>query len=200
MIQGPDIIIRVPVCMCLDISGSMSGHMEALNMVVRKFCKVMKEKTTASVFAEIAQINFGGGNFKENIVRCDPSYTSDGKPEIFQNTEVKVKENTPLGEAVLRALSALEERIKIYTEKGISYAMPVLLLVSDGHGNTDPHALQEAQEKVSMLVEEGKLMFIPVGIGDDIHRLNLQKFSPTRELLSWRNIDFSNLLQFSLRD
>ena len=52
---------RVPVCLCLDTSGSMEGRpIEELNEGVRLFYEAIKEDETALYSAEISVVTFGG--------------------------------------------------------------------------------------------------------------------------------------------
>ncbi len=200
--REPDIARRVPICMCLDISGSMSGHIDKLNEVARNFCSFVKEKSSSSpeIVAEISQVIFGGGVTpdEELIQKSNPQHENGNKPVFFQNQDVKIRENTPLGEALLKALNALEERTKTYKKLGVAYSA-VLLLISDGQDNSNTNLLQAAQKRIFESVSKGKLIFIPVGLGEKINTSVLQKFTPTKKIFSPDEINFSELLPFFTR-
>ena len=52
---------RVPVCLCLDVSGSMDGlPIQELNEGVHQFYQAIKEDETALYAADICVITFGG--------------------------------------------------------------------------------------------------------------------------------------------
>ena len=52
---------RVPVCLCLDVSGSMNGEpIHELNEGVRMFYNAIQEDETALYAAEICIVTFGG--------------------------------------------------------------------------------------------------------------------------------------------
>mgnify|MGYP003592738091 CR=1 FL=1 len=52
---------RVPVCLCLDTSGSMDGRpIDELNEGVRLFYEAIREDETALYSAEVSVVTFGG--------------------------------------------------------------------------------------------------------------------------------------------
>ena len=52
---------RVPVCLCLDTSGSMGGMpIDELNEGVRLFYEAIREDETALYSAEVSIVTFGG--------------------------------------------------------------------------------------------------------------------------------------------
>ena len=174
---------RIPVCMCLDISGSMSEYINEVNQIAGEFSRSLKAKSRNAAMIEIGCVTFGGGSTGALRTKSDPEYTDDGKPKIFQNKPLTIREITPLGEAVITALDKIEERKDMYKRIGIACATPTLILVSDGNNTEDKALLKTAQDRVRNLVAEKKLIFIPVGVGD-VHRANLQNFSPDVKVLS----------------
>ena len=56
---------RVPVCLCLDVSGSMDGEpIRELNDGVRMFYDAIREDETALYAAEVCIITFGRNGAK----------------------------------------------------------------------------------------------------------------------------------------
>ena len=58
---GINTTARVPVCLCLDVSGSMQGHpINELNAGVRLFYDTIRKDEMAFSAADIAIVTFGG--------------------------------------------------------------------------------------------------------------------------------------------
>ena len=84
---------RVPVCLCLDTSSSMSGMpIEELNEGVRLFYDAIREDETALYSAEVSIVTFGGN--AQCIVDFASLEVQPNAPTLFANGM------TPMGEAV----------------------------------------------------------------------------------------------------
>lgn len=106
---------RVPVCLCLDTSGSMDGQpINELNEGVRLFYEAIKEDETALYSAEISIVTFGGNN-----AECIADFAS---LELQPNApKLLASGMTPMGEAVNMALDLLERRKDEYKDRGVDY-------------------------------------------------------------------------------
>ena len=184
----PPAVARVPVCLCVDTSWAMSNHMNNINLVVRKFDKAIKEKSMSSLTFEIATVSFGGGKTEELIKQYG---FKEDSPKSFQ-----VRENKPLGEAMCRALDAIEARQRIYAAQGIDSRQAILVLISDGRNSGEPEALQSAQTRTKNMITQRKLSVILVGVGkeEEIKRETLQSFSPSAPIWPWRDVDFNTII------
>lgn len=209
---------RIPVCLCLDTSGSMRGKpIEELNAGIKLFYEALKEDEVACYSAEVCIVTFG--NKEQPLVRCIADFSGVSKtkkvPELVAGGE------TPMGDAVNLALDLLEKRKAEYQSSGIEYYQPWLVIMTDGRpgGDSNPNALQAAQNRVSQMVNNRKLVVMPVWIGkesvaDGIE--TLAKFSPKnspaklaglkfKEFFKWLSssvsgISQSNSKKFSLPD
>lgn len=106
---------RVPVCLCLDVSGSMSGDaINELNEGVKLFYNAIKEDEIAIYAAEICIVTFGGNDAEciEDFIGLD----LQPNPPILYASGM-----TPMGEAVNLALNLLEQRKFEYKDKGVDY-------------------------------------------------------------------------------
>ena len=85
---------RVPVCLCLDVSGSMDGEpIRELNDGVRMFYDAIREDETALYAAEVCIITFG-----RNGAKCITDFASI---ELQPDAPVlNAGGMTPMGEAV----------------------------------------------------------------------------------------------------
>lgn len=181
---------RVPVCLCLDVSGSMAGApINELNSGVRSFYDTIKNDENALYSAEVSIVTFGGNqalciaDFASLVLQPDPPHLSaSGK--------------TPMGEAVNQALDLLEQRKKEYKDKGVDYYQPWLVLMTDGGPNGDPAMLQCAIERTRDMVNSKKLTVFPIGIGDDADMNTLAMFSPQRSPLRLQGLKFKEFFEW----
>lgn len=175
---------RVPVCLCLDTSGSMDGQpIDELNEGVRLFYEAIKEDMIALYSAEIAIVTFGSGG-----AQC----ISDFSGLTLQPTPptLTARGLTPMGEAVNIALDKLEERKREYRAAGVDYYQPWLVLMTDGGPNGDVGELNRAISRTCEMIENRKLTIFPIGIGPDADMNVLARFSPQRQPLRLQGLKF----------
>ena len=134
---------RVPVCLCLDVSGSMDGlPIQELNEGVRQFYQAIKEDETALYAADICVITFGG---TEPVCLRDFSGL-DQQPEVPM---LSAGGMTPMGEAINLGLDLLERRKEQFRSVGVDYFQPWLrrtVLPTSWHApNSVWTALQETK-------------------------------------------------------
>ena len=175
---------RVPVCLCLDTSGSMDGEpINELNEGVRLFYEAIKEDETALYSAEISIVTFGGER-----ARCIADFASlelqPNAPRLYASGM------TPLGEAVNMSLDLLERRKDEYKDRGVDYYQPWLVLMTDGEPNGDKTELSRAINRTVELVNQKRLTVFPIGIGAYADMNVLSQFSPKRPPLKLQGLKF----------
>ena len=165
---------RVPVCLCLDVSGSMDGEpIRELNDGVRMFYDAIREDETALYAAEVCIITFG-----RNGAKCITDFASI---ELQPDAPVlNAGGMTPMGEAVNLGLDLLEKRKNEYKSKGVDYYQPWLVLMTDGVPNGNPGELSRAISRTVEMTNNRKLSIFPIGIGEDADMDVLARFSPKR--------------------
>lgn len=116
---------RLPVCLCLDISGSMKKNdaISALNEGVEAFYQAIREDEQARNSCEIAVITFNS-----EVKIAEEFSTVDKKGKVHFTAEG----GTALAHAVNRALDLLEERKNSYKANGVDYYQPWLVIITDG--------------------------------------------------------------------
>ncbi len=174
---------RVPVCLCLDTSGSMDGQpINELNEGVRLFYEAIREDETALYSAEICIVTFGGD------AQCMADFASlqlqPDAPTLSANGL------TPMGEAVNMGLDLLDRRKQEYKDRGVDYYQPWLVLMTDGAPNGDSGELSRAISRTVDLVNQKKLTVFPIGIGAEADMDILAQFSPKRPPLKLRGLKF----------
>lgn len=175
---------RVPVCLCLDTSGSMDGQpINELNEGVRLFYEAIKEDETALYSAEISIVTFGGNN-AECIADFASLQLQPNAPKLLASGM------TPMGEAVNMALDLLERRKDEYKDRGVDYYQPWLVLMTDGEPNGEKSELSRAINRTVELVNQKKLTVFPIGIGVYADMDVLGQFSPKRPPLKLQGLKF----------
>lgn len=174
---------RVPVCLCLDTSGSMGGMpIDELNEGVRLFYEAIREDETALYSAEVSIVTFGGN------AQCIADFAS---LEVQPNAPMLTANGmTPMGEAVNMSLDLLEQRKDEYKDRGVDYYQPWLVLMTDGAPNGESSELSRAINRTVDLVNQKKLTVFPIGIGPDADMDVLAQFSPKRPPLKLQGLRF----------
>lgn len=174
---------RVPVCLCLDTSGSMDGMpIDELNEGVHLFYKAIREDETALYSAEVSIVTFGG------YAQCIADFAS---LEVQPNAPtLSANGMTPMGEAVNMGLDLLEQRKTEYKDRGVDYYQPWLVLMTDGAPNGDSAELSRAINRTVDLVNQKKLTVFPIGIGSEADMGVLAQFSPKRPPLKLQGLKF----------
>ena len=175
---------RVPVCLCLDVSGSMDGDpINELNKGVQLFFDAIREDETALYSAEISIVVFGNNQptLIQDFANIDrqpqaPLFTADGM--------------TPMGEAINIALDCLDSRKQEYQDAGVDYYQPWLVVMTDGSPNGDVGELSIAISRTTGMVYDKKLTVFPIGIGADADMDILQRLSPKRPPLRLQGLKF----------
>lgn len=208
---------RCPVVLVLDTSGSMNGNpIKELNEGLRAFAEAIRSDPLASLRVEVAVIAFGGKVRALDVESGAPSPDKNIVPFNPLGLAVRQKEKeipfdahqafvtgdrfmppildshgeTPLGEAVQRALALLRERKEIYKANSLDYFRPWIFVITDGKP-TDRH-WEAAAEQVKQ--EENRKGVIFYGVGVEGADLNvLRRFSDARPPLKLRGLAFGDL-------
>jgi uncharacterized protein YegL len=94
------------------------------------------------------------------------------------------------------ALDTLEKRKSVYSNAGVLYYQPWLVLMTDGQPNGGPASLERAVQRVTDLVSAKKLTVFPIGIGADADMDVLARFSPNRPPLRLRGLNFKEFFEW----
>lgn len=209
---------RVPVCLCLDTSGSMgrviggdiketgkqvyedgqtwnivTGGISAIDELtegVNAFYQELRGDEVAQYSAEVCIVTFGGT--KPQLIVDFANINQ--QPQLPQ---LKAEGDTPMGEAVNLALDCLEKRKREYQEKGVDYYQPWLVLMTDGApAGSDPNELDRAIKRTVEMVNSKKLTIFPIGIGNEADMATLEKFSPKRTPLHLNEMRFREFFQW----
>lgn len=170
---------RVPICLVLDVSGSMCGEpIEELQEGVRMFFNAIQEDDVARYAAEIAIVTFGG------VARKALDFLAINRQEV---PTMYADGTTPMGEAMDLALDLLEVRKMEYRNAGVDYYQPWMVLMTDG-APTD--SIDSAARRINELVKTKKLAVFPIAIGGEANTSELARLSPNRPPLKLKGLNF----------
>ena len=200
---------RVPICLCLDTSGSMgavegeyietgetvyedgqtwrlvtggTSRIEQLQKGVMQFYEAIREDEIAVYSAEICIVTF------DSKAACVLDFANIERQETIP--ELNATGDTAMGEGVNLALDLLERRKQEYKDKGVDYYQPWLVLMTDGVPNGDVSELSRAISRTTEMVNQKKLTVFPIGIGNESDMSTLNSFSPKRPALKLQGMKF----------
>ena len=160
LIENPD--PRIPICLVLDVSSSMRGApIEELQHGVELFFDALKADEIAATSAEVSIVTFGSD------VKTVLDFRAIDAQEV---PTLKASGLTSMGEGVEHGLDLLERRKAQYSEAGVDYYQPWLVVMGDGYPTDD---ITTAVEKIERLTEDRRLTVFPIAIGSaDTHVLS----------------------------
>ena len=176
---------RVPVCLCLDTSGSMDGSpISELNDGVKAFYDAINDDDVAKSAADVCIVTFGYNGVVEN--QGFQSIDGEIAPSFYAGG------NTPMGAAVEKALDLLESRKSEYRNSGVDYFQPWLVIITDG-APTDN--IDRAASRSSDMANNGKLTIFPIGVGG-ANMDTLRRFSPKRNPMKLKGLHFKEFFEW----
>lgn len=184
---------RLPICFCLDVSGSMSGNpIKELNDGLQSFFSSMRENEETRSAADICIVTFGG---TVDIVLPFGKLSSQRSLSYINATTSL----TPIGEGILTSLELLSERKDGYKNLGIKYYQPWLVIITDGapQGEEAMENMERAIEAVNELESLDRLVVFNIGVGHTVDFSLLKRLSQKRtEPISIQSAQFSKLFEF----
>lgn len=191
-----------------------------MNEGLRAFAAALKADRLASLRVEVAVVAFGGKVRALDVRGPEPSGEEGENKEIalfnpfglairpkvnevpfdahqafvtvdqFQPPALDANGETPLGEAISRALALLRNRKEIYKQNGLDYFRPWIFAITDGRP-TDKGWEQVAEQVRQEEARKG-VIFYGVGVeGADMQ--TLARFSPSRPPLKLKGLAFNEL-------
>lgn len=210
---------RIPVCLCLDVSGSMNeivsgdirdtGRTETIDGQIYRVCEGgktkleylkdgikalyddLKRNPNTRYAADVSIVTFADDAY----VVADFSGGRE-QPDVY---DLKTGGMTDMGKGVNLALDLLDARKNEYKDAGREYYQPWLFLMSDGDANGDKTELHVSQKRVNDLVKKEKLTFFPIGFGKetDFGKNNeLNHFSETEKAIRYESMDYERFFKW----
>jgi uncharacterized protein YegL len=174
---------RCPCVLLLDTSSSMQGQaIEELNEGLGQFKRELLGDEMAAKRVEVAVVGFGP------VQVLTPFAT----PDAFIPPKLEANGDTPMGAAILQAISLVEQRKQEYKQYGIAYYRPWIFLITDGEP-TDGYApavqaLQEGQRRKNF-------EFFAVGV-KGANMTVLKQMSGERAPLTLKGLQFREMFRW----
>lgn len=144
---------RCPCVLLLDTSWSMFGDpIRELNIGIKQFNEDLRGNSLARKRVEVAIVTFGG------TVKVVSEFQT---VEDFQPPILEVNGDTPIGEAIEKAIEILQVRKAQVRKHGVQLYRPWIFLITDG-APTD--YWQTAAELVRKGEASKRFVFFPVGV------------------------------------
>lgn len=178
---------RCPVILLLDTSRSMEGApIAALNAGLQALVADLRADPLAALRVELAIVAFGG---EPRLVT--PFRTVDGiDPPVL-----KAAGQTPMGQALLLGVQAIDTCKALYRQLGVPYYRPWLFLITDG-SPTDGSLYKEAAARLHQAEAAGQLSFFVVAAdGADLSVLT-RIAPPHRPPFRLESLKFRELFQW----
>ena len=206
---------RVPICLCLDTSGSMgavegacvdtgetiyedgctwklvtggTSRINELQRGIEVFYQTIQNDEMAIYSAEICIVTF---NDNATCLADFANIERQKNIPILQATG-----NTAMGEGINLALNLLEKRKQEYRDKGVDYYQPWLVLMTDGASNGNSNELERAIARTVELVNQKKLTIFPIAIGNEADMSTLNRLSPKRSPLKLQGLKFQEFFSW----
>lgn len=159
---------RVPICLCIDTSGSMEQYDDTTESRISRvkkgiiqFYRELRESDLTKYSAEVAIVAFSTKPYVVQDFRTIDLVNPD-------SVELVPHGKGDLGKGVLKAIELLQARKESYKRNGIDYYQPWLIIMTDGRPTGDENTisdLRQAQQKTIEMESNKKLTVIPVFIG-----------------------------------
>ena len=170
---------RCPCVLVLDTSGSMGGAPIAeLNRGLDTLRASLELSDLASQRVELALITFG-----------PVQLISDFSTVVgFRPGQLRAAGQTPMGEAIEKAIALLKDRKRRYNENGIPYYRPWIFLITDG-GPTD------GWKTAASLVKAGEANkeFLFYAVGVENANFDILRQISVRDPLKLKGLSFDQL-------
>ena len=183
--------VKLPVCLILDTSGSMSETIKSsrgmvvkideLNNNMHSLLNTIRNDNNARIMSDICIIACGGDEPK--VLN---GYTSVDK---INYNNVVPRGRTPLGASVQLALDLLQKRREYYRNNGIEHYKPILMIMSDGQPTEQDNVVYTAAQRCTDAVNNEGLKVLPIGIGQSARLDILDMFSPKVKAKCIDNMD-----------
>lgn len=178
---------RIPVCLCLDTSGSMYGEpIQELEKGIKMFYDAVKDEIQTRNSCEICIVTF------DSYVNVVQGYAT--VDNCNHNVSLDANGGTDMYEGVKKALKLLDNRKKEYNQSGVDYYQPWLIIMSDGHPFNE-EGVRQLQRDIKQRETNKKLVVFPIGIGDGAD-MNLMAGFSKKGAIKLKGLNFKGFFEF----
>lgn len=177
---------RLPILFVLDVSLSMNyeNRIEDLFTGVKYFFKSIHSNEVTNDSVELGIITFG-----HEVKQLLEFSSIDRAEQTFNQLTLEADgKSTMLGQAMLKALSLTIDVKKFYSDSGISYHQPWIVLITDCDSQGIDN-YKEAAKIVSKKISNEKIVLFPIIVGSGDLEI-LMEFAPLRDAVRMKDKKF----------
>ncbi|MGH9753426.1 MAG: vWA domain-containing protein, partial [Blastocatellia bacterium] len=167
---------RCPCLLLLDTSGSMNDAKQ-ISQSLSPVQKILNEPLAPRTVRPIDELNAGLLAFRNELMtdelavkRVEISLVTFGPvkrlidfqtPDLFRAPKLAAEGDTPMGQAIEKAIEIVRDRKTAYRQNGVSYYRPWIFLISDGEPTGD---WRRAAELVRAGEQSRAFAFFAIGV------------------------------------
>lgn len=158
--------------MILDMSASMTrtlpDGMTRYAALVEAVVRWLKAMSLDEMLLDNFYVVIQGFNSNGTVTLVDGVLLGDLDIDALEQEllSIKLAGATPIGETMSAALDMIQSKKREWNLSGIPYFEPMIVLISDDEENGQDD-ISAAAERVDALLENEKLVLLPVGIGSE---------------------------------
>ena len=175
---------RIPICFCIDVSGSMDtsvgisgSRINLLSKVMRNMLRAMQEDDSALASEALISVIV----YDRHAHRIQP-FVDIQSIDPERATQFHARGQTFMSEALNLALRVIDEKIQELQNNDNDNYVPMLVFMTDGEafscGDDPTRQFNWVRDRVS----KGELHIFPIGISRDADMQVLRKMTPTQEV------------------
>lgn len=206
---------RLPICFCLDTSGSMRARIAGKGEYTGEIIEIdgRKRRAVKGGITALSELQKGMVFFLDQIKKDDIARSSAEISVITFDDEartlidfcsiddfpyeeidrIQTHDNTFMGEGIELSLNKLEACIEENKRYGIDNYAPLLIIMSDGYPSDDEYMMQMIRERIALSVKNDNLMVIPIGIGNQADLRGLSNLAEGCNATKIYGVEFEKL-------
>ena len=171
---------RFPLCLCIDVSRSMSDRIRRVNEAIITFLRRMNDDLLASSGVKVQVITFGHEVVRDehcSFEACEERTDLGEVIDLFERHPLLANgSGTCLGEAVRVSLERIDKYTDYLDSQGRQYRTPHILIFSDGRATDDcTEIARTVQERMRSRQAKNRIKVFCIGLGQE--KNDLEKFS-----------------------
>lgn len=174
---------RIPICFCIDVSGSMDTSVGLFGTRISLLSKVMKNMLKAmqnddSALASEALVSV---IVYDRHAHCIQPFVDIRSIDPDKATKFHARGQTFMSEALNLALRVIDDKIQALQDNDNDNYVPMLVFMTDGDAFSCGDDPRQQFSRVCERVSKGTLHVFPIGISREADMSVLRRLSPTQE-------------------